>query len=92
MDMLGKYSSDNLRYFMLRSGTFGAGTSFGFRSPCERISLADVSFSEEALIDRHDSELAANLGNLARRGLTLASKYCGGQSPDVVWPRPLFPF
>lgn len=65
VEMLQKYSSDTIRYFLLRETTFGA----------------DFAFSEQHLQDRHDSELAANLGNLARRTLSLAGKYCDGKGP-----------
>jgi methionyl-tRNA synthetase len=66
VQMLKTHSADTLRYFMLREGSFGS----------------DFSFSEASLLDRHDSELAANLGNLASRGLSLCVQYCGGKVPS----------
>ena len=54
-----KYESDTLRYFIIRSIPFGD----------------DGDFSEKALIDRHNNELANKLGNLVSRVSTLAEKY-----------------
>jgi len=50
---------DSARYFLLRETPFGQ----------------DGDFSEEALIERHNSELADKLGNLISRVTTLAEKY-----------------
>tara|TARA_Y100000310_G_scaffold322704_1_gene382042 strand:- start:1214 stop:2605 length:1392 start_codon:yes stop_codon:yes gene_type:complete len=54
-----KYSADTLRYFLCRQFVFGQ----------------DGDFSEKALIDRHNNELADKLGNLVSRVSTLAEKY-----------------
>lgn len=50
---------DSVRYFLLRSTPFGQ----------------DGDFSEKALIDRHNNELADKLGNLVSRVSALAEKY-----------------
>jgi len=50
---------DSARYFLLRATPFGD----------------DGDFSEKALIDRHNNELADKLGNLVSRVSTLAEKY-----------------
>jgi len=50
---------DSARYFLLRNTAFGE----------------DGDFSEEALIERHNNELADKLGNLVSRVSTLAEKY-----------------
>jgi len=50
---------DSARYFLLREAPFGE----------------DGDFSPEALIDRHNTELANKLGNLITRVSTLAEKY-----------------
>jgi len=59
LDLLKKYPADSLRYFLTRSVPFGN----------------DGDFSEKALIDRHNNELADKLGNLVSRVSTLAEKY-----------------
>jgi len=59
LELLKKYPADTLRYFLLRSIPFGD----------------DGDFSEEALIDRHNNELANKLGNLVSRTSALAEKY-----------------
>jgi methionyl-tRNA synthetase len=50
-----KYGHDAFRYFLLREMNFGL----------------DASFSEEALVDRLNADLANDLGNLASRATTL---------------------
>ncbi len=50
---------DSARYFLLRATPFGD----------------DGDFSEKALIDRHNNELANKLGNLVSRVSALAEKY-----------------
>jgi len=54
-----KYSVDTLRYYLMRKISFGN----------------DGDFSEEALKDSHNNELANKLGNLVSRVSTLAEKY-----------------
>jgi len=66
VDILAKYPADTLRFFVMSAGTFGA----------------DFNLSEEAMISTHDFELAANLGNLVQRALTLAVKYADGKVPS----------
>ena len=59
--LVNKYGSDTVRYFTLRQIPFASGE--------------DGDFSEKALIDRHNNELANKLGNLISRVSTLAEKY-----------------
>ena len=59
LDLLKKYSADTLRYFLLRTTPFGE----------------DLDFSEQALIDRHNNELANKLGNLVSRVSGLIEKH-----------------
>lgn len=54
-----KYGTDSVRYFLMRHIPFGQ----------------DGDFSETALVERHNNELANNLGNLVSRVTTLAEKY-----------------
>ncbi|MEM7828667.1 MAG: class I tRNA ligase family protein, partial [Candidatus Aenigmatarchaeota archaeon] len=56
-----KYGLDTLRYFLMRHVPFGE----------------DGEFSEEALIERLNGELVADLGNLVYRVLTLAERFDG---------------
>jgi len=58
IEIAEKYGSDTLRYFLLREIIFGE----------------DGNFSEEALIARHNSELANTLGNLISRVSALLKK------------------
>jgi methionyl-tRNA synthetase len=65
LDLKDKYGLDAFRYFLLRDMVFGL----------------DSSFSEEAFVQRVNSDLANDLGNLVSRSLTMAIKYCGGKVP-----------
>jgi len=57
-DLSRKYPTDSIRYFLLRHIPFGE----------------DGDFSEKALVDRHNNELADKLGNLVSRVAALAEK------------------
>ena len=57
--------ADPLRYFLLREIPFGQ----------------DGSFSFDALINRYNSDLANDLGNLASRVLTMIGRYFHGEIP-----------
>src|SRR3972149_8406358 len=59
--LVGKYGADSIRYFLCRHIPFAEGN--------------DGDFSEQALKDRHNNELADKLGNLVSRVSTLAEKY-----------------
>jgi methionyl-tRNA synthetase len=63
------YGLENFRYFMLREVPFGA----------------DGDFSEKALIDRINNDLANELGNLLNRIIGMSYKYFDGKinSKDV---------
>ncbi len=54
--------SDALRYYLLRDTTFGQ----------------DSNFSLEGLVQRFNSDLANDLGNLANRTVTMINSYFGG--------------
>jgi len=66
--MVEKYGADALRYFLFREIPFGQ----------------DGDFSEEALKNRYNSELADALGNLVNRVLVLVEKNFEGSVPESL--------
>ncbi len=65
IDMAQRYGADAFRYFLLREVTFGS----------------DGDFSERALRDRINGDLANGLGNLLNRTLGMLKRYRGGVVP-----------
>jgi len=65
-DLLDEFGADAVRYFLMREMAFGQ----------------DASYSDEALIDRNNSDLANDLGNLVSRTLKLIESGCEGRVPD----------
>ncbi len=65
LDMAGYFGLDSFRYFLLREMHFGS----------------DANFTDEALLGRHNSDLANDLGNLFSRVLSMNAKYFEGRVP-----------
>ncbi|MFC1515030.1 methionine--tRNA ligase, partial [Candidatus Omnitrophota bacterium] len=66
LDIVEKYGQDQFRFFLLREVPFGL----------------DGKFSYKALIQRINSDLANDLGNLVFRTLNMADKYFAGRVPQ----------
>jgi methionyl-tRNA synthetase len=67
LDLKDKYGLDAFRYFLMRDMVFGL----------------DSNFSEAAFVQRLNSDLANDLGNLVSRTITMAVKYCDGKVPEI---------
>ena len=64
--LVDAYGLDRLRYFLLREVPFGQ----------------DGNYSHDAIVNRTNSELANDLGNLAQRSLSMIAKHCEAQVPQ----------
>jgi methionyl-tRNA synthetase len=67
MDLASKYGLDAFRYFLLRDMVFGL----------------DSDFSEESLVNRLNSDLANDLGNLVSRSTKMIVTYFDGRLPAL---------
>ncbi len=62
-----RYGPDAVRYFLLREAPFGS----------------DFSYSEEKIVQRRNSDLANDLGNLLQRTLSMLQRYRDGIVPEA---------
>ncbi|MCL5264277.1 MAG: methionine--tRNA ligase [Chloroflexi bacterium] len=72
--VVDEFGADSLRYYLLREVPFGR----------------DGDFTWEGFVQRHNSDLANDLGNLLNRTVSMVNRYFGGSvpAPDSAEPRP----
>nr|CCA17292.1 methionyltRNA synthetase of possible bacterial origi (ISS) putative [Albugo laibachii Nc14] len=75
-DIMNKFGLESFRYFLVRSARYGQ----------------DWPFSENDLINIHNSELADTLGNLVHRTVNICKKYSDGVVPNTLSPDRPFDF
>ena len=66
-ELMRRFGSDALRYFLMREMVFGQ----------------DASFSDEAFVERYNADLANTLGNTVSRVVTLSRRAFDGMTPPV---------
>jgi methionyl-tRNA synthetase len=67
-ELVAKLGPDALRWFLLRDMVFGQ----------------DANFSDEAVVDRYNGDLANGLGNTLSRLVTLSRRAFDGRTPSLV--------
>src|SRR6185503_5478720 len=65
LPLVEAFGVDPVRYFLMREMVFGQ----------------DANYSDEAFIERVNTDLANDLGNLLSRTLKMIEDYCGGKIP-----------
>ncbi|MCE3233601.1 MAG: Methionyl-tRNA synthetase [Rickettsiaceae bacterium] len=65
-DLIDQFGLDQTRYFLMREVPFGN----------------DGNFSKDSMVERINSDLANNIGNLAQRTLSMIAKNCDGLVPS----------
>lgn len=75
-DLVADFGVDGFRHHFLRDQPFGP----------------DGDFSYEAMVNRYNTDLANNLGNLVSRVATVVGRSCGGVGPAPRPDSPLAPY
>ncbi len=65
LEVVKQFGPDPLRYYLLRTSSFGS----------------DSDFTWESFIERYNSDLANGIGNLVSRTVGMLHQYCGGAVP-----------
>ena len=66
-NIIQDFGADALRYYVIREMVFGQ----------------DQDYSDQALLDRYNADLANDLGNTISRGIKMSDSYFGGKTPPA---------
>ena len=67
-DYIDRFGLDAFRYFVMREMIFGQ----------------DASFTDDAILNRYNADLANDLGNVVSRATTMIHRYRGGVVPESI--------
>jgi len=69
--LIDRYGLDACKYFLMKELSYGQ----------------DGVFTPEGFVERYNTELCNDLGNLLNRTVAMVNKYCGGNVPEYLGPK-----
>jgi methionyl-tRNA synthetase len=82
LDSFGAPGNDALRYYLLSGVSIDDEQKAGYEHKKGSPFGQDMSFSYDEMVQRYNSDLANNVGNLANRIITMLNQYSAGLVPE----------